>query len=512
MKARPRILGANGRPFEGRSTGARPSTKRAARGRYDAAQTSDDNRRHWSMADGLSSRMTNSPAVRALLRNRSRYEIANNSYAHGLGLTLANDTIGIGPSLQMHTGDEGLDTAIEEAFCQWGAEVRLASKLRTMRLSRYGDGEAFALMTSNPRLMAPIELDLRLIEADQVTTPNIDPFNYQLVDGINYDPFGNPLSFNVLKYHPGDVLGFGALFGQYDEIPARLVLHWMRVERPGQVRGVPEITAALPLFAQLRRYTLAVIAAAETAADFAAVLQSTSAPDDETPAGEPFEALEIEKRMLTTLPQGWVMNQFRPEQPSTNYKMFKEEILAEIGRTLCMPFNLISGNSAGYNYASGRLDYQIYFRNLRVDQVECERVVLDPIFYAWLDEMSRATDLLPGGADRLDGWAHEWIWNTTWHVDPQKEADAQATRLANNTTTLANEYAARGLDWETQLRQRAREVDLCRELGLAPAAALPGPPAPGAPGSTPATPAEVTVPPDEGDAEEEDEYGTEDET
>lgn len=54
------------------------------------------------------------------------------------------------------------------------------------------------------------------------------------------------------------------------------------------------------------------------------------------------------------------------------------------------------------------------------------------------------------------------------HVDPAKEATAQATRLASNTTTLAYEYARQGRDWEEALRQRAKEVALMKELGLAP--------------------------------------------
>ncbi len=39
--------------------------------------------------------------VRRILRNRARYEVANNSYARGIVLTLANDVIGTGPRLQM---------------------------------------------------------------------------------------------------------------------------------------------------------------------------------------------------------------------------------------------------------------------------------------------------------------------------------------------------------------------------------------------------------------------------
>ena len=55
---------------------------------------------------------------------------------------------------------------------------------------------------------------------------------------------------------------------------------------------------ALPLFAQLRRFTLAVIAAAETAADFAGILYTDAPASGEAEAAEPFETIELEKRAL----------------------------------------------------------------------------------------------------------------------------------------------------------------------------------------------------------------------
>jgi capsid protein len=70
---------------------------------------------------------------------------------------------------------------------------------------------------------------------------------------------------------------------------------------------------------------------------------------------------------------------------------------------------------------------------------------------------------------------HQWFWDGFEHVDPAKEANAQATRLQSLTTTLAAEYAKAGLDWESELRQRAREAALLRELGLTETAAAPKP-------------------------------------
>ena len=65
---------------------------RPIRARFDAAQTTRDNAKHWAYADQLSADMEASPEVRRTLRTRSRYEVANNSYARGLVQMLANDT------------------------------------------------------------------------------------------------------------------------------------------------------------------------------------------------------------------------------------------------------------------------------------------------------------------------------------------------------------------------------------------------------------------------------------
>ena len=440
------------------------------RGRYDAAATTAENRRHWANADLLSANAANSPEVRKILRARARYEVANNSYAFGIVNTLANDCVGTGPRLQLLTSDSQANQRIEGLFGQWAKRIRLAEKLRTMRIARVQDGEAFALMVTNPALPTPVKLDLRLIEADQVTTPDLNwqalnsDSPYGLVDGIVFDQLGNPVEYHILRIHPGETTQ--QWMHEYDRVPAEQVIHWFRPFRPGQVRGIPEITPALPLFAQLRRYTLAVIAAAETAADFAAVIYTDAPPAGETADVEPMDLVELERRMATVLPGGWKLGQIQAQQPSTTYAEFKKEILNEIARCLNVPFNVAAGNSSGYNYASGRLDHQTYYKSLRVDQADLENVVLERVLTAWLDEAVLVPGLLPEGLGPFQVWPHQWFWPGQEHVDPLKEATAQATRLAAHTTTLAYEYARQGRDWEEALRQRARELALMRELGL----------------------------------------------
>ena len=456
---------------------------RRVRGRFDSAATTEDNRRHWANADALSDDAAASAAVRRTLRNRARYEVANNSYARGIVLTLANDTIGTGPRLQMLTGSDEANDEIEHEFDRWAHEVALAEKLRTMRMARAQDGEAFAILVNNPVLDHPVKLDLRLIEADHVTSPELYLFDRREVDGILLDIFGNPVAYHVLKNHPGNSeWGFN---DEYRTVPASHVIHVFRQDRPGQHRGIPEITPALPLFAQLRRFTLAVLGAAEAAADFAGILYTDAPANGEAEQVEPMDLVELERNMLLTMPGGWKMSQVEPMQPATTYAEFKKEILNEIARCLNMPYNVAAGNSSGYNYASGRLDHQTYYKSIRVDQAFMAEKVLDRVLAAWLWEyaLEAGGELVFDSGGLMGGRVlpdHQWFWDGMEHVDPAKEASAQETRLKNHTTTLAHEYARQGKDWEAELRQRAREMNLMHELGLPepsakPAMGLPAP-------------------------------------
>lgn len=474
----PQLLDQYERPLP--RTLPRVDLRRALRARYDAAQTHTDNQNHWSNTDSLSAAAAHSPDIRQKLRDRARYEVANNSYAAGMIRTLANDTIGCGPSLQLHVEADPEDLqlaadvmAIEAAWSRWARAIRLPEKLRTMRMAKAVDGEAFALFFTNMALPDPVKLDLRLYEADQVARPVI-AFNDPLMsDGIVFDDFGNVASYTLLRRHPGDT-GYVQFGLEWETIPARDMIHLFRSDRPGQIRGVPEITPAIPLYAQLRRFTLAVIAAAETAADFAAFLK-TQASDQDPASITPLDVIDIERRMMLTLPHGWDVDQLRAEQPSTTYAMFKREIINEIARCLNMPFNVAAGDSSEYNYASGRLDHQTYFKAIDVERDDFERTPLEPTLSRWWEEAAMVGAL----PERFAGDPpppHSWTWPGREHVDPQKEANAQSTRLANHTTTLADEYARQGKDWEKELRQRAREVALQRELKLTaetPAGQLP---------------------------------------
>jgi lambda family phage portal protein len=435
------------------------------RGKFDVAESGED-RRHWANADAFAADAALSPMVRRTMRNRARYERQNNSYLAGMSATLANDLVGTGPRLQLQFGDDENARMVERAFFDWSWQIDLASKLRTMREALVVDGEAFAMMITNPR-MPGVQLDLRLVESEMVATPtelmaqSITP-DGSTVDGLEFDTVGNVTAYQVLNYHPGSNFRVNTL--EFQRVPASQMVHWFRPLRPGQHRGMPEVTPALKLFAQLRRYTEAVCAAAETAADFAGFLR-TNSPAAEVDEVEAFAEMPIEKRSMVTLPDGWTFEQLKAEQPTSTYAMFKRELIGEIGRCLGLPFNVSALDSSSYNYASGRMDHQVYATTQRILRDDLERKMLDRLLEAWVNEATLA-GYVPQGVPPFSEWDWSWQWDGKEHVDPAKEANAADTRLRNHTTTLAAEYAKQGKQWDVELRQRAAEVALMDELGL----------------------------------------------
>lgn len=461
--------------------------RRPIKAKYDAAQTTPSNMRHWMNADGLSATAANSESVRKTLRERSRYEIANSPYAKGIVETIADDTVGTGPRLQLRSGmtSSKTDEIVEDEFRRWAKLNKLSAKMRLARKSKCGSGEVFALLVRGhkrrPSMLTlhqreEVELGIKLVEADQVATPTLLDDSAGKVSGIVFDQYGNPETYHVLKHHPGDA---GALsVDDFDHVPAEQVLHYFEQMRPGDARGVPELTPALELFAYDRRYMSSTVEAAEHLANIALLLRTIGPADgditdeersDDDYAPEPLDSFDIERGQMLTLPDGYDISQPKAEQPTATFVEFHNAIIGAIARALNIPFNVAAGNSSGYNYASGRLDHQGYHKSIRIEREKIVETLLDPIFEAWFSEAVLIEGLLPEEARSEDyrrSLRTTWFWDGFGHVDPTKEAQGQKLRLESGTTTLAIEAAREGFDWKDILTQQSEELKLRKKLGL----------------------------------------------
>ncbi len=426
--------------------------RRSIRARYDAAQTTDDNTRHWAAADTLDADSANSAAVRGKLVPRSRYETENNGQGKGIVLTHANYVVGRGPKLRMQTADKGFNTEVETAWRRWCKAVKLARKLRTQVKAKVRDGEGFLIVRANPGVPDPVKLDVTGIECEQVATPYLEFNDRYKIDGIEFDEFGNPTYYTLLKQHPGASNWFANSW-ETERVPAKFVLHLFREDRPGQHRAVPELTATMGLFAASRRWREATIRAAENIADFSVFLKSELPPDEEPRTAE-MATLDIDKGMLTALPWGTEPFQAKAEQPASTYNEFNRSQICEEARPLNMPYNIAAADSSDYSFSGGRLDHLTYFVSVDVEQSEIEDLALDPLFAVWF---ALAVDAYRWDLDDSEPPSHSWVWPAKPQIDDEKTARARQTGLASGTTTLRAIYAEDGADFEDALVEMAED-------------------------------------------------------
>ena len=459
----------------------RRSRSNMGRAGFDASADNRFNSNHF--ADASTSDITSIiMGDRSAMVKRCRYEYRNNAYARAMVMSWANEIVGTGPKLQMQTDNSKLNTMIENLWNEWAKHCdasekqNLAGMLRTSLGALPQFGEAFTTFKSvrnGSRSAARHAVTLRLLEINpqRVGTPYLGKVEDDEFDGMKIDKdSGAVLNYTVYDSLPSN---FRMMTLSTSDVPADDMVHIYLTDEPGQYRGFPMMAPVLTLMGDLRRYTKAVVAAAEQAANISGVIYSTLTQTAQV--AKAMDEIQIARNTLLTLPAGYEAKAFNPSQPTNTYGEFKNEIIGEIGRAFMMPFIVASGNAKGYNYSSGRLDLQDWWKSVGIVQEYVGERKLDPIFARFMQELIVLNNTMPGYLPNYSQkikdmgiWnlPHQWVWPGHEHVDPAKEAKAQEIRLKNNTTTLAHEFGKQGKDWERELEQQKREQDKLKELGL----------------------------------------------
>lgn len=459
--------------------------RQLARAKFDAAQSHLGNEHHWANADNYDPHTTASPKVRRDLRSRSRYEvIENNPFLKGTVLTIANDFVGSGPKLDITDKriPKEMKKEIETRWVEWSKKIQLRRKLWRAKIAKIVDGETVMRFFTN-RLKGrtqpyPLLIDVQVLECDRLTTEGIPGAFQSLmtlgkatnneIDGLRFDQYDQVTNYHLLRVHPG---AFSAVqpyfFNKGDWYPAHQVIHWFRQDR-GWLRGIPELTPSLPLCAILRRYTLATLRHAETAADFAAVLETDGPPSGQQWADtedDPFQVFHLDYGAAVNLPWGYKLKQLSATPDGVAYDEFVGAILREITRPLLVPFNMTVGTSKDSNMASSVVDVHMYREGQNFERMDCEDMVLDHILVEWWLEAIRTKGYISRGDLRLRQQLimhppeHRWRWDSVGvdHTDPQKVASALETLRKNRFITdrdIQERYFDRSReDWQNEIKE-----------------------------------------------------------
>ena len=440
---------------------------------YDAAQHSEEYGRYWASADHYDADSANSYDVRRTLVSRSRYEMGNNGYTDGMGMTHADYLVGVGPKLRMQSGSETFNSLVERQWMLWTKAVHFRRKLWAQAHAKGQDGEGFGYVATNPGINHAVQMDYKIFETEICRTPFLPFGDPQRLDGIWLDEWDNILFYELLLQHPGR-RELTESTTETELVPARFVQHWYNLRRPGQHRAVPENTSTLNCGGASRRFREATLATAETVAEMNVLLKTNLPPNTATMTYQPVPAMSsipLERNMLVTLPAGYDAEQMDAKHPNAQYKDFLRSQINEQGRPRAMPVNVAMGDSSDHNFASGKLDHMPWHQRMRVEREDCNDLVLDPVFSLWFEELALQLGFRSRNMPR-----HTWDWPELPVADEKARASANNMNLQNGSKTLSELYSEKGQDFEEDVLPKMaqdygvsvdemRQILLTRNLG-----------------------------------------------
>jgi lambda family phage portal protein len=472
-------------------------TALAAFGSYTGARRDRRSLREWFTSKGNAD--TDILYDLEELRSRSRDLVRNAPIATGAINTVVANAVGTGLVLQPtpDTTVLGWDdkraakwiAKVESEFALW-SESADCDITRTQNFfglqelalrSTLESGDIFSLLPFISRDNNPYSLAVQLLEADRIKNPlgvpeggKVQDSNNRCWAGVEVDDGGAPVSYIVMRQHPGALNLAGSNLYAWDRVNAfgaktgrRNVVHVFDRRRPEQKRGVPYLAPVIETLKQLDRYTEAEIMAAVMQSFFTVFVKTeggegigTSQPQSQGPG--PRQELKMGSGSVLDLQPGEDVVFAKPERPNPVFDSFVQAIFRQIGVALEIPFEvLVKHFTASYSAARAALLEAWKFYKSRRNFMAT--YFCQPIFEAWMEEAVALGRIAAPGffTDPLMRRAYlncEWVGDAPGAIDPQKEVGAAAQRIEigiSNRKTETMEMT--GKNWDQVNKQLALE-------------------------------------------------------
>ena len=431
------------------------------------------------------------------LRERSRDLNRNDSIAAGVTGTMVTNVIGSGIQPQSYVDSESLGLTpeateefqkkVERIWERWEPHADAGNRMHFWEIQQLvqrqvlENGEVIIIPEMVDEPGRPYFLALNTVESDRLDTPSDKRADKNIRRGVELGSRGEPVAYWICKTHPGDLTYRKRQpdSNEYIRYEAKNkygrpnILHLYWVKRPGQSRGEPFFAPVIGRFKDLAEFMDAELIAARVTACFTVFIEQQQAFEGALAAttktesdGKRIEMLE--PGIIKRLNPGEKFSAFNPQRPGGAFDPFVDKVLRFIGAGLGLPYELVLKDFSKTNYSSARAailearKFFVFQQNWISDRL-CQ-----PTWGMLLDESYlrgefEAKDYFNRREDYLRA---KWIAPGWAYIDPDKEINAADQAIRSNVSTLADECAAHGKDWEENLVQRAREEKKRKELGL----------------------------------------------
>lgn len=434
--------------------------------------------------------MSSPIATSAIKNNRT------NVVGSGLQLKSTIDYASLGISREQAIAYE---TQIEREFGLW-ATSKFSDTLGLndfYELQQLGlmswlmNGDVFVVLKHRDRTSyMPYGLNLHMVEADRVSTPNASTRGRSVVgkaangnciiSGVETDSSGMVVAYHFCSTYPNSTDGARKKWNRVEARGAKTgnqnVLHIMESERCEQYRGIPYLAPVIESIKQITRYTEAEIMAAVVTAFFTAFIK-TSGDRTEIPTGQSIEdaerithdeeapTYELGAGTINVLGEGEDITFANPTRPASGFDMFVTAISTQIGAALEVPAEMLLKRFSS-SYSASRAAFLEAWKSFKMRRVWFAKDFCQPIYELFLaDAVALGRLKLPGffvdPIIRMAWCGAQWNGPSQGQIDPTKEVEASIMKVAHGFSTHAKEtMELTGGDFTQNAIQCQQELEL----------------------------------------------------
>jgi lambda family phage portal protein len=398
---------------------------------------------------------------RKQLRFLARDMIRNRALAARGQAVVTGNVVGTGvmPSVRVDPGEDGSEAMevirahlLTSAIDAYGIEA-LPGLQRQVMNAVFSDGEVLIRrrmrdLRYEPDLQLPFQV--QVMEVDYLDETITSHGQNEVIEGIEYGPTGRAVAYHLYDVHPGDGLHLKGNRFTSRRVPAQQILHIRRIDRPGQMRGVPWLAPVMMTIGELSDYQEAQILKQKIASLLAFFVEAGE--DGQIYDGAKIE--EVAPGAIIGLSTGQKVTPSEPPKVD-GYSDFMREGVRVIATGLGLTYESF-GDLTGVNFSSGRMGrmemdrfIQVWQQQLIIGQM-CTGIARWTLETWPLVRMSRRLPPPPKGLD--------WTPPRRPLIDPSKEIGAAIDEIDAGLTSRQRKQREMGYDPDVIARERAEDA------------------------------------------------------
>ncbi len=452
--------------------------------RIQARQAAISMARHFDAADpggrrahGWNRSPTDANAAQApallLLREYARELKRNNGWARRGIKIIANNTVGGGirpralassPRIEKLANDLWRDWALRTT-CDYDGRLPFYGLQRLAMEAVVESGDCLIRRFRDDNAGSKVQLRIKVLESDYLDVHRDGLWgqeNGPIIQGVEFNAAGQRVAYWLYDQHPGSYRLWRHTYVS-KRVPAEDVIHVYDVDRPGAVRGVSWLAAAIAKLHDFDDYEDATLMAKKVAACFAAFV--TDIDGSMSPIGrqDPDKPLleTLEPGLIQYLPPGKSITFAAPPQDAVG-QSFSQGALRRIAATLGVTYEELTQDYSGFNFSSSRLNRLTHWANVSGWQKHMLIPQLCDGVWGWVMETAELQELLP--EDEIPG--ARWLAPTAPMIEPDREGLAYSRLVRNGVMTLQEMIHEQGNDPDTHLAEIAAANAELDKLGI----------------------------------------------